>query len=106
MQQFLYAELTAMEKDLKEVLSSKPLRSCLDVHLENPSSTSGTYTIDPNLGLPLDAVKSYCDFSGAAPVTCVQNSTSFSQINYLHMLHTSVRQSIQLPCSSEGPFRY
>ena len=72
-----------MEKDLKEVLSSKPLRSCLDVHLENPSSTSGTYTIDPNLGLSLDTVKSYCDFSGVTQVTCVQNSTSFTCFTHM-----------------------
>ena len=95
-----------MEKDLKEVLSSKPVRSCVDVHLEHPGATSGTYTIDPNLGLALDAVKGYCDFSAAKPMTCVQNSTEFSQINYLHMLHSHVTQSVQLPCSSEGPFRY
>ena len=95
-----------MEKDLKELLSNKPVRSCVDIHLERPTSTSGTYMIDPNLGVSLDAVKGYCDFSGTAPKTCVQNSTDFSQISYLHMLHTRVSQSIQLPCSTEGPFRY
>ena len=94
-----------MEKDLKNLLTSKPVRSCLDVHLEHPGATSGTYTIDPNLGHSADAVKSYCDFSGAAPMTCVQNSTHFSQINNLHMLHTRVSQSIKLPCSTQGPFR-
>ena len=105
-QQFLYAELTAMEKDLKDVLSIKPIRSCVDVHLEHPGSTSGTYTIDPNLGLSLDAVKGYCDFSGSSPMTCVHNTTEFSQVNYLHLLHNHVSQSIQLPCFSQGPFRY
>ena len=105
-QQFLYAELSAMKKDLKKVLSSKPLRSCVDIHLEHPDAESAPYTIDPNLGLALDAVKVYCDFSGDKPKTCVQNSTEFSQINYLHLLHSHVSQSIQLPCSSEGPFRY
>ena len=94
-----------MEKDLKGLLTSKPLRSCVDVYLEHPGATSGTYTIDPNLGHQADAVKTYCDFSGEVPLTCVHNSTVSSQINYLHLLHTHVSQSIKLPCFSQGPFR-
>lgn len=95
-----------MQKDLHEVSNSKMARSCLDVKLEHPAATSGTYTIDPNLGSSEDAIKSYCNFEKATPQTCVHNTTTFSQVNYLHLLHTHVSQSIQLPCGADGPFRY
>ena len=94
-----------MEKELHEIASNKPARSCQDVRLEHPDATSGMYTIDPNLGSSLDSVKSYCDFERAPAKTCVHNETSFSQINYLHLLHMRVSQTIQLPCSANGPLR-
>lgn len=95
-----------MQKDLKVFTAEKVARSCQDIKLEHPAATSGTYTIDPNLGSSKDAIKSYCNFEKKVPQTCVQNATVFSQLNYLHVLHTEVSQSIQLPCTAQGPFRY
>lgn len=95
-----------MQKDLNVVSDAKIARSCQDVKLEHPAATSGTYTIDPNLGSSEDSVKGYCNFEKKRPLTCVHNTTTFSQVNYLHLLHTEVSQSIQLPCSAQGPFRY
>ena len=66
-QQFLYVELTAMESELKKIGSEHPARSCKDIKLEQPKASSGTFTIDPNLGSSLDSVKTYCDFDNGAP---------------------------------------
>ncbi len=105
-QQFMFVELTTMENELKKVHSDRPARSCVDIKLEEPYANSGTYTIDPNLGPSVDAIKTYCDFSLASSKTCVDNSTTDGQLNYLHLLHTHVAQTIQLPCTVDGPFRY
>ncbi len=105
LQQFLYVELTSMAKELQELSSLKPARSCRDVQLEKPDVSSGTFTVDPNVGSSLDSVKAYCHFEGEQATTCVQNSTTFSQINHLHLLHTRASQTIQLPCSLKGPLR-
>ena len=105
-QQFMFVELTAMQNELKNVESKRPQRSCRDVRLDQPTALSGMYTIDPNLGSSRDAVKTYCDFDEAAQRTCVGNSTAVSQISFLHLLHTHVAETIQLPCASEGPFRW
>ncbi len=94
-----------MQKKLKDIADAKIARSCQDIQLEHPAATSGTYTIDPNLGSSEDAVKSYCNFEKKRPQTCVHNTTSFSQVNYLHLLHTQVSQSIDIPCLARGPFR-
>ncbi len=94
-----------MAKELQELSSLKPARSCRDVQLEKPDVSSGTFTVDPNVGSSLDSVKAYCHFEGEQATTCVQNSTTFSQINHLHLLHTRASQTIQLPCSLKGPLR-
>ena len=104
-QQFLYVELTALQQEIENLRTYRPARTCLDVHLEDPAATSGNYDIDPNLGSPKDALKSFCDFNGISPKTCVDNSTSDSQLMYLHLLHTQVAQIIHLPCSVQGPLR-
>lgn len=93
-----------MQKDLEVLTASKLSRSCQDIRLEHPAATSGTYTIDPNQGSPKDAIKTYCTFSSSSQ-TCVSNSTLHSQLSYLNLLHTEVSQTIQLPCSAQGPFR-
>lgn len=103
--QFLYVELTEMQKDLKVLSAARVARSCQDVKLEHPAATSGTYTIDPNLGSIDDSIKTYCNFEKKIASTCVHNTTSFSQVSYLHLLHTEVSQTIQLPCGAQGPFR-
>ncbi len=94
-----------MAKELQELSSVKPVRSCSDVKLEKPDTSSGAFTVDPNLGSSLDSVKAYCHFEGKQATTCVQNSTSYSQLSYLHLLHTHASQTIQLPCSFKGPLR-
>lgn len=66
---------------------------------------NGRFEIDPNLGSPMDSVKTYCEFGGPAPKTCVDNSTADSQLMFLHLLHTRVVQSVHLPCSVDGPLR-
>ena len=67
LQQFLYVELTALESELKKIGSERPSRSCQDVKLDQPRASSGTFTMDPNLGSSLDALKTYCDFDHGAP---------------------------------------
>lgn len=105
--QFLYVELSEMQKDLESMSSSRLSRSCHDIQLDHPAATSGTYTIDPNQGSAKDAIKTYCTFGGQgfSSQTCVSNSTGHSQLSYLNLLHTRVSQTIQLPCSAQGPFR-
>ena len=94
-----------MQKELHTVSNVKIARSCVDIKLEDPAAASGTYTIDPNLGSTEDSIKTYCNFDKDVAETCVYNTTSFSQVNYLHLLHTKISQSIQLPCAAQGPFR-
>ena len=64
-------ELTALEEEISRLRSEPPSRTCQDILLEHPVATSGNYNIDPNLGSSLDSIKSYCDFDGPAPKTCV-----------------------------------
>ena len=106
-QQFMFVELASMQDEIKtlSLTNGKAARSCLDVQLEHPESTSGPYTIDPNLGSSADALKAYCDFGESVAKTCVDNTTASVQLSYLHLLHTKVYQSIQLPCSSKGPLK-
>lgn len=80
-------------------------RTCYDLKVKNSRRPSGHYTVDPNMGSAKDAIKSYCDFEGKVAKTCVKNTTSDSQIGFLHMLHSSSSQSINLPCGAQGPFR-
>lgn len=94
-----------MQKDIEAITASKIFRSCQDIRLEHPAATSGHYTIDPNQGSSKDAIKTYCTFDSRSAQTCVSNSTLYSQLSYLNLLHTQVSQTIQLPCSAQGPFR-
>lgn len=94
-----------MQEEIEKLRTYQPARTCLDVILEEPTASSGNYNIDPNLGSPRDAMKSFCDFDGPTPKTCVENSTTDSQLKYLHLLHAHVVQSIHLPCSVQGPLR-
>ena len=118
--------------DSKETLP----RSCQDLRTQRPQSPSGHYTIDPNVGSKLDSIKCFCEFESRAAKTCIkvcvcvweggggggrlctrlvslfrhisyiQNTTATSQIGFLHMLHSRVSQSIELPCGAKGPLRY
>ena len=98
-------ELIALQEEISRLQSASPSRTCQDILLEHPAASSGNYEIDPNLGSPKDSIKSYCDFDGPAPKTCVDNSTAESQLMHLHLLHTQVVQSVHLPCSVQGPLR-
>ena len=105
LQQFLYVELTALQEELDKLRTHRSSRTCRDVLMEQPTAASGNFNIDPNLGSPVDAVKTFCVFDGPLLKTCVDNSTSDSQLKHLHLLHTQVAQSIHLPCAMQGPFR-
>ena len=94
-----------MQKEINNLRTHRLSRTCQDILLENSTATNGNYNIDPNLGSSNDAIKSSCVFDGSLPKTCVDNSTSDSQLKYLHLLHTQVTQTIHLPCTSQGPFR-
>ena len=100
----MFVELVSMQEEIKtlSLTNGKTVRSCQDVQLEHPESTSGPYTIDPNMGSPADAFKAHCDFGEGVAKTCVDNTTASVQLSFLHLLHTKVHQSIQLPCSSKG----
>ena len=122
----MYVELSSIQEELKKMDYKEKLpRSCQDLRTQSPRSQSGHYTIDPNVGSNKDSIKCFCEFSSSVAKTCVkviggianslkfhlfhfflQNSTSTSQIGYLHMLHTRVSQSIDLPCGTKGPLRY
>ena len=101
----MFVEMVSIQEEMKKLNRNNVARTCLDVKMESPDTSSGAYEIDPNLGSSLDAMKSYCDFTDAVPKTCVDNTTSVSQVSYLNMLHTHVSQTIHLPCGIEGPFR-
>ena len=40
---------------------SAPAHSCLSLHEDWPTFESGTYSIDPNGGSPIDAFEVHCD---------------------------------------------
>jgi len=58
-----------------------PARTCRDIQLSHPDSTSGFYWIDPNQGCASDAIKVFCDF--ATRETCIHAHTpSIAQKNW------------------------
>ena len=68
----MYVELTAIEEELKKMDYKETLpRSCQDLRVQRPQSSSGHYTIDPNMGSKLDAFKCYCEFDSNTAKTCM-----------------------------------
>lgn len=109
-EKLMYMELSTIEKELNKIdeaelgSEERPARSCYDLKLEMPHAESGMYFIDPNLGSPLDSIKTYCSFATSLTYTCVQNDTTTSQLGYLNLLHKTASQKISLPCDADGPF--
>lgn len=91
----MYMELNTIEEQLSKIdeaelgSEERPARSCYDLKLEMPHAESGNhpaitlanclfylptgmYFVDPNLGSPLDSVKTYCNFATSLTYTCVQ----------------------------------
>ena len=69
----MFVELTSIEAELKKMDYKETLpRSCHDLRVQSPQSSSGHYTIDPNLGSKRDAVKCYCEFESNRVKTCIE----------------------------------
>ena len=116
----MFMELNTIEKQLDEIdeaelgSEDRPARSCYDLKLEMPSAESGEctitihlertaslsliltgmYFIDPNLGSPLDSIKTYCNFATSLTYTCVQ----VCYIWYTYWLMSALWQIISPLC--------
>jgi len=76
----IYNMRIELEKMKKPVGSrSSPARTCQDLHYGHPLVKDGFYWIDPNSGMPDDAVKVWCDM-GAGGETCVSPDVHASRM--------------------------
>lgn len=71
----MYSSIYTMRQDLERIKKPQgskenPVRSCKDLYFGHPQFKDGWYWIDPNLGMPDDAIYVYCNMSGSGE-TCV-----------------------------------
>lgn len=71
----VYTDIYNMRIELEKIKKpigtrNSPARTCQDLHYGHPQMKDGFYWIDPNLGMPDDAVKVWCDME-AGGQTCV-----------------------------------
>lgn len=79
----IYANIYVIRKEmeyLKRPMGTKenPARSCKDLFLAHTEFQNGWYWIDPNLGVPDDAIKVYCDLASSGD-TCLYADEDTSQ---------------------------
>lgn len=71
----MYSSIYTMRTDLERIKKPQgskdnPVRSCKDLYFGHPQFKDGWYWIDPNLGMPDDAIYVYCNMTGQGE-TCV-----------------------------------
>lgn len=75
----IFAEIDGLQNDVSDLIKSRgtkesPARTCKDIYLEFPAMPDGWYWVDPNLGVPMDAINVYCNMT-AKGETCVYPET-------------------------------
>lgn len=71
----MYSSIYTMRQDLERIKKPQgskenPVRSCKDLYFGHPQFKDGWYWIDPNLGMPDDAIYVFCNMTGSGE-TCV-----------------------------------
>ncbi|XP_037570420.1 collagen alpha-1(V) chain [Dermacentor silvarum] len=71
----IFANVYIMRREIEQIRrpvgsQPNPSRSCRDLKLAYPDTPDGWYWVDPNLGVPDDAVRAYCGMR-AGGETCV-----------------------------------
>merc|ERR1712241_115743 len=76
----IYNMRIEMEKIKKPIgTRNSPARTCQDLHYGHPQMKDGFYWIDPNLGMPDDAVKVWCNMESGGE-TCVSPDVHASRM--------------------------
>lgn len=80
----MYNSIYSMRKEMDRIrkplgTSDNPVRTCRDLHYGHPQFEDGWYWIDPNLGMPDDAIRVYCNMT-ANGETCIEPDTHSAQI--------------------------
>merc|ERR1719260_471620 len=80
----VYTDIYNMRIELEKIKKpigtrNSPARTCQDLHYGHPQIKDGFYWIDPNLGMPDDAVKVWCNME-AGGQTCVSPDVHASRM--------------------------
>merc|ERR1719481_1679254 len=80
----VYSDIYNMRIELEKMKKpigtrDSPARTCLDLHYGRPQMEDGYYWIDPNLGMPEDAVRVFCNMT-AGGETCVSPDVHASRM--------------------------
>lgn len=80
----MYSSIYSMRQELDRIRKpvgtrENPVRTCRDLYFGHPHFKDGWYWIDPNLGMPDDAVYVYCNMT-AEGETCVFPDVHSSQM--------------------------
>lgn len=72
----MYSAIYSMRQEMDRMrkpsgTQDNPVRTCRDLHYAHPQFEDGWYWIDPNAGMPDDAIYVYCNMS-AGGETCIQ----------------------------------
>jgi len=80
----VYTDIYNMRIELEKIKKpigtrNSPARTCQDLHYGHPQMKDGFYWIDPNLGMPDDAVKVWCNMESGGE-TCVSPDVHASRM--------------------------
>merc|ERR1711936_1002885 len=80
----VYTDIYNMRIELEKIKKpigtrNNPARTCQDLHFGHPQIEDGFYWIDPNLGMPDDAVKVWCNMESGGE-TCVSPDVHASRM--------------------------
>merc|ERR1711963_1184942 len=80
----VYTDIYNMRIELEKIKKpigtrNSPARTCQDLHYGHPQMKDGYYWIDPNLGMPDDAVKVWCNMESGGE-TCVSPDVHASRM--------------------------
>jgi len=80
----MYSSIYTMRQDLDRIRKPQgskdnPVRSCRDLYYGHPQFKDGWYWIDPNLGMPDDAIYVFCNMTGLGE-TCIPPDTQTAKM--------------------------
>lgn len=80
----MYSSIYTMRQEMERIRKptgtrENPVRTCRDLYLGHPKFPDGWYWIDPNLGMPDDAIYVYCNLTSHGE-TCISPDIHSSQM--------------------------
>jgi len=111
----MYSNIHMMRQDIERIkkpigTKDNPVRTCRDLFYGHPKSNDGWYWIDPNLGMPDDAIHVFCNITRQGE-TCVYPDPHTSKIpnipvrktNSKLMWFSKLRGGFKMTYESIGP---